>query len=541
MYQRKVLELSIFNDYIEHGWKICKIEPGTKGPRTPGWNEVGNAVQDPTDLAGAGLMHTYSGTCALDLDRLDESAEFLQKHNVILADLLADPKSVQILSGRANRGKLIYALPTPLPSKSLCEGAFELRCGTANGRTMQDVLPPSIHPDTGKPYEWKGDWRNLPPIPPALLALWQLSVVRDKVSVAVRNPPTGGTETTLPILIEIKDLLTRRSPNCGYKEWIDVAMAIHHESGGSDEGFAIWDEWSAAGDKYPGIQDLRGHWASIHGSETPLTVDSLRRMDTASADKFEDVSGAAAWPEDVLEARPLVSGFQFLSLVELFKRPEPEWIIEGILPEAAFGAIYGQHSAGKTFTACDLALSVALGHPWRGRPAKQGPILYIAAEDDRGVQMRFAAGLAARGVQDAPIRVLPAAPVLTDKAQGKALLEAIKREKKPSIVFFDTLAAVTPGSDENAAQAMGELVSYCYKIHKLTGALVLIIHHEGKTPGRGMRGSSALPGACEVILEVSKDEVQHEMRVEKVKNAENGAIFNFRLLPMASSCIVEWL
>ena len=33
---------------------------------------------------------------------------------------------------------------------------LEFRCGTADGLTVQDVLPPSMHPDTGMPYRWGG-------------------------------------------------------------------------------------------------------------------------------------------------------------------------------------------------------------------------------------------------------------------------------------------------------------------------------------------------------------------------------------------------
>jgi hypothetical protein len=34
-------------------------------------------------------------------------------------------------------------------------------------------LPPSIHPDTGQPYVWAGDWQNLPELPASLLKAWQ--------------------------------------------------------------------------------------------------------------------------------------------------------------------------------------------------------------------------------------------------------------------------------------------------------------------------------------------------------------------------------
>lgn len=526
---------SEFSEYLTHGWKLCRIEPGTKGSRTTGWNLLENAVKDASNLQGAGLLHAYSGTCALDLDRLDEAAVFLKDRGIDLNALLNAPDVVQIISGQPNRGKLLYTLETPLPSKSFHKGAFELRCGTASGFSAQDVLPPSQHPG-GTVYTWKGDFRSLPTIPPAILALWV------DANGVVRPSPLLSDKKLGEAFPELKALLSRRDASCGYSEWIEIGMALNHETGGSSEGLAIWDEFSAVSEKYPGLETLQSHWRSFGRSSTPITVDSLRRADRALASDFDDLTAAAVWGEDRVDEKPqAVHGFEFLSLLELFKRPQPNWIIEGLLPEAAIGAIYGQPSAGKTFAACDIALSIALGQPWRGRAVKQGRILYIAAEDDRGVQMRLEAGLGARGVSDANLRVLPTAPVLTNKDHKIRLLEALKREDRPTIVFFDTLAAVTPGADENASKDMGELVSYCYQIHKATGALVMLIHHEGKTPGKGMRGSSSLLGASDVVWEVSKDEMEHELRVDKLKNWQCGDAYKFRLLPVANSCVVDWL
>jgi hypothetical protein len=69
----------------------------------------------------------------------------------------------------------------------------------------------------------------------------------------------------------------------------------------------------------------------------------------------------------------------------------------------------------------------------------------------------------------------------------------------------------------------------------------MLIHHEGKTDGRGPRGWSGMGGAFEIIWKVSADELTHELEIEKVKNAAKGDVFQFRLLPVANSCIVEWL
>lgn len=529
-----------FVDYVKHGWKLCRIEPGTKGPRNEGWNNPENAVTIPAvaeKLVGAGLCHSLSGTCALDVDHFDEAEKFLQEHGIDLKALFSAPDAVQISSGRKNRGKLVYRLDAPLFTIKPANGAFELRSQSKKLKSVQDVLPPTIHPDTQQPYKWVGDWKQLPTIPPKLLALWE-SLLASEARI---EPLAKSTSTELA---ELRDLLSRKDPNCGYDEWIRIGMAVHHESGGSDEGLAIWDDFSAPSDKYPGLDNLRSHWASFGGSAVPVTADSLRRTDISSVEAFEDLSRST----DIFDVEPTkpIHAFEFLSLGDLFQRPEPDWKIAGILPDTGLGCLYGQPGGGKTFLAVDVALSVALGETWRGLPCVQGPCLYLAAEDDRGVQMRFAAGINSRGLSEAPVKVLPAAPVFTSPQQQEALLKAIRAQGRQSLVIVDTLAAVTPGSDENAAKDMSQVIHFCQRIQKATSSLVLLIHHEGKTTGRGPRGWSGLHGAFDVEWEVTDQESHREMRVSKMKNAPTGNSYSFRLIPFQvtakmTSAIVEWI
>lgn len=519
-----------FAEYINHGWKLCRIQPGQKGPRSPGWNSRGNDIRDASELKAAGLLHAYSGTCALDIDDLVVSEKYLRENfSLELTDLLAASDAVQIVSGNPNHAKLLFALADPIPSKTFAGGAFELRCGTATGRSAQDVLPPSLHP-SGTVYKWVGDWKHLPALPDALKALWLAGITTEKASNDI-------TEKANSNLLELAGLVSKRSSDCGYDEWIKVGMALHHETGGSDAGFSLWDEWSASSDKYPGIAKLRSHWQSFGNSQTPITIDSLRKNEVASADEFE-VVGAEI---DFLAPEKPKQQFRFMDLDELFARPAPDWLIPGVLPEHGIGSFWGQPGSGKTFLAIDVALSVALGQSWRGSSVKQGGILYIAAEDDSGVQARLYAGLASRGARWAAIKVLAAAPTFTAPEQSKALLEAITAEGPQAITFVDTLAAVSTGSDENSGKDMGQLIAICQKIHKVTGGLVILIHHEGKTSGKGLRGWSGLHGAFDVEWEVSEEEHMREMRISKMKNAPAGKAYSFQLIPVGDSCIVEWV
>jgi len=169
--------------YIRHGWKLVPIPQGTKGPRTPGWNKKENTLTSYTELSqgfGIGLAHAYSGTMALDVDDWDATKELLAERNINLEELYNAPDAVNISSGRAGRGKMLFAMPfgLALPSKKINfekDGdqvvAYELRCATTNGLTVQDVLPPSIHPETLQPYSWagRGRWDHMPTIPQSLL------------------------------------------------------------------------------------------------------------------------------------------------------------------------------------------------------------------------------------------------------------------------------------------------------------------------------------------------------------------------------------
>ncbi len=292
-----------FRDYLLAGWRLCSIPPGTKGPREKGWNKAENAITNPgvgPQLAGAGLLHAYSGTCALDIDNYDVAKVWLAERGVDLDALLIEPASVQISSGRAGRGKLIYLLDLPMASIKLAPyqvpdektgkpktyHGFELRCATAEGLSVQDVLPPTIHPTTGRPYEWKygdelvGDWRSLPPIPEALLALWRGELTA--------QPPAAGPQAAFGAeMQEILELLAQEDPDADRDTWLNVGFAIHHETGGSQEGFRAWDQWSSQGTKYVGRLDTETRWRSFRANpNNPITLAWLRNRRLAKIEDF---------------------------------------------------------------------------------------------------------------------------------------------------------------------------------------------------------------------------------------------------------------
>jgi hypothetical protein len=221
---------------------------------------------------GIGLAHAYSGTMALDIDNWDVAAFVLGLQGIDIRALYDAPDAVVIDSGKAGRGKLLYVMPDPLRTKRVTtngETTYELRCATSSGLTVQDVLPPSIHPETNQPYRWmgRGHWTRVPTIPTALLQHWQSLIIADDRRTTI----TDGTASLTVSWDEIRDAVQSIPPDTSRENWINVGMALHWagtHTDRTDDAFIIWDEWSQRSEeKYPGQRQLITQWKSFRADK----------------------------------------------------------------------------------------------------------------------------------------------------------------------------------------------------------------------------------------------------------------------------------
>lgn len=177
--------LSTTADFAKHyaslGFALVAIPAGSKAPTSFGWQTKATAPEfwDANPSHNIGLLHSMSGTVALDIDHMLNTRTIFEGLGI---DLDAILESAPRIVGRPDRGKALFAAPAgdPLTTRKISwpvdgdprrtEVVFELRAGS-----VQDVLPPSIHPDTGQPYTWAGaDIANgLPELPEQLLTIWR--------------------------------------------------------------------------------------------------------------------------------------------------------------------------------------------------------------------------------------------------------------------------------------------------------------------------------------------------------------------------------
>ena len=169
--------------YVER-FSMALVPLRGKVPIAERWNHDDRLIRTPAAAwaywtcnphHNIGACLEPSGLCSLDADYPDGTRAVLGAAGIDF-DALMD--ATPTIIGRAPR--LEFQAPSvALTRKNLVwpprapghkpVTVLELRAGR-----VQDVLPPSIHPDTQQPYRWATPPRGgFPPLPEALLRIWQ--------------------------------------------------------------------------------------------------------------------------------------------------------------------------------------------------------------------------------------------------------------------------------------------------------------------------------------------------------------------------------
>jgi len=204
-------------------------------------------------------------------------------------------------------------------------------------------------------------------------------------------------------------------------------------------------------------------------------------------------------------------------------RPPQEWLVDRLFLPGSVNVLYGPPGTGKTYAFLDLGVCVALGVPWLELATKQGAVLVI---DEESGQRRLLDRLAEvlRGHladETTPIYAVSLAGFnfLDDGAWLVTLRELIQKVDA-RLVVIDALADVMLGGDENAVKDTQPVFHALRSVADATGAAVLVVHHSNR--GGAYRGSSAIPGAVDGMIELSrrKDSTIIDIATEKQRDGE---------------------
>jgi RecA-family ATPase len=203
-----------------------------------------------------------------------------------------------------------------------------------------------------------------------------------------------------------------------------------------------------------------------------------------------------------------------LTTRQLSNIPEPTPLIDGYLYRDCLVWLGGAPGAYKSFWAMEIACHVATGTTWRGARIKPGSVLYVVAEGKGGAWKRIEAWQAANRVE-AQITWLPVAPQVSTRQWDE--LVQIARDRHFDLIVIDTQSRVTVGRDENQAESASLIVNAFTRLKDASGACVILVHHLNRL-GTNLRGSSAIDGAAEAIVQLVKVDGVTRVRNKKQKD-----------------------
>jgi hypothetical protein len=192
--------------------------------------------------------------------------------------------------------------------------------------------------------------------------------------------------------------------------------------------------------------------------------------------------------------------FHPMTMEELFalELPNLEYVVDGMLPAGSLTLHTAREKSGKSLQQVDLCCSVALGEPFLDRAVRQGPALYIPAEENlRDVRSRIDSRLDGR--RDGMLYVLPVNGFtedrlrLTEPEHVQALHDVIS-ELQPEVVCLDPFRELHDLS-ENDSDVMGPLLRPLRQIAHATNTAIVLAHHMSRQ-GQS-RGSTAIRASAD--------------------------------------------
>lgn len=568
-----ITDLSIA--YLNAGMTLVPLPIASKGPTTKGWNLRENCVTDLSTvnqvIEGVGLALAYCAEprCTLDVDMFSAAANWLHQRGIDLRALLDAADAVQIVSDKADKAKLVYRLPPEvgaLASKTISldrKTILEFRCATADGKTVQDVLPPSIHPDTKQPYRWggSGHYNAIPMIPEALLTIWLSLLGKDKHTGESRTPRVGSLpeetsdgmwEDTMSALsypetteniAKVSAALSRLSADCEYSEWCAVLFAL------KSTGWSIAEQlaraWSmSAPDRWerpkPSFDKTWGS-ASKHGGISIGTLFYKAR--TESGAQVGDPISHAAWEHTDSHANEFTLPAGRM-VIPTSAPPGRQYLFAKGVLRGTMAIMAGLGGTAKTTLAMQICVHGALGKELHSlEVAKFSSLLFLGEESEAERDRRFGALCAdmtdaERADVQRNVLCFPAAgedlrltwlngnnPV--SSGLGQQIIALAKQHEEMcsvpvGLIVLDHARLVMAG-DPNAAEDVSQLTRVLTEIAIATDSAVLLLAHSPKsvhskdneTDSSEIAGSSAFVdnARCAFVLSTMRPTEAKEFEV----------------------------
>jgi hypothetical protein len=215
-----------------------------------------------------------------------------------------------------------------------------------------------------------------------------------------------------------------------------------------------------------------------------------------------------------------------------------DWLIKGLVERGGVFIVAGEKQAGKSFFMMDMAGKIALGRDYCERKVRQGLVIYVAAEDRPGVDMRYEGWRRENQIpedQDVPFVIMGGYggkkfSLLDDESVDELIAECRAWEAyyglKLELVVVDTFSVVTEGLDEIHSGEVGKVLGRINRLAQETKAAVCLVHHMNGEGSR-VRGHSSLTANVSQVIEIknlTKPQQKRWLPPELIKDADGRII-----------------
>jgi hypothetical protein len=199
-----------------------------------------------------------------------------------------------------------------------------------------------------------------------------------------------------------------------------------------------------------------------------------------------------------------------LSADDLKKLPPMQMLGSTHFVAKGLNIVYGPSGTYKSFYTLGLALEIA----------QSAAVIYVAAEGSSGLSKRIESWCDYKKCAYGGLYfICQEIDLLDDAAVTDLIIKATKKFTKVDLIIFDTYARCIPGGDENSAKDSGLAIRSCARIQRRLKTAVLLVHHSNRAE-RGERGSGALRGGADSMIEVSHQNGIIKIECSKMKDAE---------------------